>query len=81
MNLTLLYYPQLDFHTAIRAEGDPVTFQIGGDANGGDAFLAGVPGCFNSLVNELSDILCCVVVVDAEAAKLLLYLADFHRRV
>ena len=57
MNLTLLYYPQLDFLAAIRAEGKPVTFQVGGDASGGTAFLAGVPGGLDGVVNELSDIL------------------------
>ena len=46
-----------DFLATIRAEGEPVTFQVGGDTSSGTAFLAGVPGCFNGIVYELSDIL------------------------
>ena len=46
-----------DLTSAIRAEGKPVTFQVGVDASGGTAFLAGVPGGLDGVVNELSDIL------------------------
>jgi hypothetical protein len=53
---------------------------VGGDAGGGAAFLADVPGCVYSLVYELSEILWCVVVVNAEAAELLFDLADLDWR-
>ena len=43
---------RLDFLAAFRAKGEPVTFQVGGDAGGGAAFLAGVPGCGHGLVYE-----------------------------
>ena len=46
-----------DFLSAFRAEGEPVTFQVGGDASGGTAFLVGVPGGLNGHVYESSDIL------------------------
>ena len=38
-----------------------------------------MPGGFDGVVNELSDILWSIVVVDAEAAKLLLDLSDLDR--
>ena len=81
MNHTLLYYPQLDFLAAIWAEGEPVTFQVGGGAGDGAALLAGVPGCLDGLVYEQSDILWSVMVVDSKPAKLLLDLGDFDKRV
>ena len=74
-------YPRLDFLSAIRAEGEPVTFQVGGDASRGAAAFASVPGGLNGLVYELSDILWCVVVIDSKSAKLLFDLRDFDRRV
>jgi len=43
------------------------------------AAFTGMPGGLNRQVYELSDILWSVVVVDAEAAKLLLDLADLDR--
>ena len=67
---------RFDFPAAIRAEGEAVAFQVGGDASGGAAFLAGMPGRGDGLVNELSEILWGIVVVDSEAAELLLDLAD-----
>ena len=73
-------YPWFYFLAAIRAESEPITFHVGGDAGSGAALLAGVPGCGNGLVNELSEILWCVVVVNAEAAELLFDLADLNCR-
>lgn len=70
-----------DFLAAIRAKGKAVTFQVGGDAGSGAALLAGVPGCLDGLVYELSDILWSVVVIDSESAKLLFDLRDFDGRV
>ena len=74
-------YPWLYLSAAFRAEGVPVTFQVGGDAFRSAAAFAGMPGGLDSLVYELSDILWCVVVVDSESAKLLFDLGDFDRRV
>ena len=74
-------YPGFDFLSAIRAEGVPVTFQVGGDAFRGAAAFASVPGGLNGLVYELSDILWCVVVIDSKSAKFLFDLGDFDRRV
>lgn len=79
MNIALHYSPRFDRLTAFRAEGEPVTFLVGGDTDGGAALLAGVPGGLDSLVYELSDILWSIVVVDSEATKLLLDLADLDR--
>lgn len=75
-NLVYSKFPRFNFLSAIRAEGEPVTFQVGGDAGGRATFLAGVPGCSHSLVYELSEILWGIVVVNAEAAEFLLDLAD-----
>ena len=75
MNFRFECYLWFYFLAAIRAEGEPVAFQVGSDADGGAAFFAGVPGCGHGLVYELSEIVWGVVVVDAEAAKLLLDLA------
>ena len=80
LNFRFECYPRLDFLAAIRAEGEPITFKVGGDAGSGAAFLAGVPGCVHGLVNEMSDILWCVVVVNTEAAELLLDLAYLDGR-
>ena len=74
-------YPGFDFLSAFRAEGEPVTFQVGGDAFCGTAAFAGVPGGFDGLVYELSDILWSVVVVDSKSAKLLFDLRDLDGRV
>ena len=74
-------YPGFDFLSAFRAEGEPVTFQVGGDAFRGTVAFAGVPGGLDGLVYELSDILWSVVVIDSESAKLLFDLRDFDRRV
>ena len=46
------YDPRFDFLAAIRAEGEPVPFQVGGDVGGGAAFLAGMPGGGYGLVYE-----------------------------
>lgn len=74
-------YPGFDFLSAFRAEGESVTFLVGGDAFRGTAAFAGVPGGLDGLVYEQSDILWCIVMVDSESAKLLLDLGDFDRRV
>ena len=41
-NSSFCYDPRFDFLAAIRAEGEPITFQVGGDVGGGAAFLAGM---------------------------------------
>ena len=79
--LFLYYISGLNHLSAFRAEGEPVTFQVGSDAFRGAAAFAGVPGGLDGLVYELSDILWSIVVVDSESAKLLLDLADFDRRI
>lgn len=80
-NFSFYRYPRFDFFAAIRAEGEPVTFQVGGAAFSGTAAFAGVPGGLDGLVYELSDILWSVVVIDSESAKLLFDLRDFDGRV
>ena len=70
-------YPCSDFLSAFRAEGEPVTLQVGGDAFCGPAAFAGVPGGLNGIVDELSDILWSVVVIDSKSTKLLFDLGDF----
>lgn len=61
---------RFDFLAAIRAEGKPVTFQVGVDTFRGAAAFAGVPGGLDGVVNELSDILWCVIAVDSKATIL-----------
>ena len=79
--LFLYYFSGLKQLPAFRAEGEPVTFQVGGNAFRGATAFAGVPGGLDGLVYELSDILWSVVVIDSESAKLLFDLRDFDGRV
>ena len=79
--LFLYYISGLNHLPAFRAEGEPETFQVGGDAFRGATAFAGVPSGLNGLVYELSDILWCVVVIDSKSAKFLFDLGDFDRRV
>ena len=74
--LSFRYFPRFDFLSAFPAEGEAVTFQVGGDADGGATLLAGAPGCGHGFVDELSDILRRVVVVNAQATELLFDSAD-----
>lgn len=57
MNFRFECYPRFDFLAAIRAEGEPISFLVGGDAFCASAPLAGEPGGLYGLVYELSDIL------------------------